>query len=111
MHIEFCAKLNFLEGEYAIMQNIGFFYHGSVTHAGISSYGLVKYERILWMSTLRERPAGRKSYDLRFFFIFFYFPYFFFYYFFGRVCAKMGRRRWLRWPPWARTWRFGCPVA
>ena len=24
MHIEFCAKLNFLEGEYAIMQNIGF---------------------------------------------------------------------------------------
>ena len=24
MHVEFCAKLNFLEGEYAIMQNIGF---------------------------------------------------------------------------------------
>ena len=24
MHIEFCAKLNFLEGKYAIMQNIGF---------------------------------------------------------------------------------------
>ena len=24
MHIEFCTKLNFLEGEYAIMQNIGF---------------------------------------------------------------------------------------
>ena len=24
MHIEFCAKLNFLEGEYAITQNIGF---------------------------------------------------------------------------------------
>ena len=24
MHIEFCTKLNFLEGEYAITQNIGF---------------------------------------------------------------------------------------
>ena len=24
MHVEFCAKLNFLEGEYAITQNIGF---------------------------------------------------------------------------------------
>ena len=24
MHIEFCTKLNVLEGEYAIMQNIGF---------------------------------------------------------------------------------------
>ena len=26
MHIEFCAKLNFLEGKYAIMQNIGFLF-------------------------------------------------------------------------------------
>ena len=29
----------------------------------------------------------------------------------GRVRAEMGRRKWLRWPPWARTRRFGCPVA
>ena len=43
MHIEFCTKLNFLEGEYAITQNIGFCYHESVTHAGMSSYGRVKY--------------------------------------------------------------------
>jgi hypothetical protein len=48
MHIEFCSKLNFLEGEYAITQNISFFcYHafmrGSVTRACISPYGRVKY--------------------------------------------------------------------
>ena len=57
MHIEFCTELNFLEGEYAIMQTLDFCYHESVTHAGISSYGRVKYRDVgfyLWMPSLRR---------------------------------------------------------
>jgi hypothetical protein len=43
MQIEFCIKLNFLEVSTQLRETLDFCYHGSVTHAGISPYGRVKY--------------------------------------------------------------------
>ena len=57
MHIEFCTKLNFLEGEYAITQNIGFL----LSWVGNPCRYLVlrpcKIRRILWMPSLRSASA------------------------------------------------------
>jgi hypothetical protein len=56
MHIEFCTKLNFLEGEYAITQNIGFL---------LSSVGTPCRYLVLWPCKIRADFIIRGGLRLR----------------------------------------------
>jgi hypothetical protein len=63
MHTEFCTKLNFLEGEYAITQNIGFLLSWVSTpcHAGILKYVvlLVRPRGLVKKTLILRRPSSR----------------------------------------------------
>ena len=64
MHTEFCTKLNFLEGEYAIMQKIGFLLSWVGNPWRYVVLRPCKIRRILWMPSifaLRDRAAARAA--------------------------------------------------